>query len=172
MTLRPGDDPPRRDGAKRRLRWAAWIAAVWIAAACALGALSGAARAQQAPSPAPTAARTTQSGVYTTQQAARGRDVYAGACTACHTPAAHSGGVFTNTWTGRSVWDLYDFIAGSMPQTDPGGLSPEEYVQVVAYLLQINRMPAGREVLSPDRAMLSTIRFDTATARPGRAPDR
>jgi hypothetical protein len=48
-----------------------------------------------------------------------------------------------------------------MPQNDPGILSAKEYAQVLAYLLQMNGMPAGPEELPSDAVMLRAIKFDT-----------
>jgi mono/diheme cytochrome c family protein len=102
---------------------------------------------------------TTQSGVYTFQQSNRGSDVYAGNCRSCHTPDTHTGPVFHAIWNGRSIADLYVFIRDRMPKNDPGALSPEEYIDIVAYLLRMNRLPMGESELSADSASLSKIRI-------------
>ena len=105
---------------------------------------------------------TTKKGVYTAQQAARGRDVYAGSCKSCHTPESHTGATFTSTWNKRSLSELYGFIRDRMPKNEPGSLSAEEYADVVAYLLKMNRMPAGQAELAPDSAIMKGIRIDLA----------
>jgi hypothetical protein len=51
-----------------------------------------------------------------------------------------------------------------MPKSDPGILSQKEYAQVVAYLLKMNRMPAGEAELPEDSMQMKNIRFDTVTA--------
>lgn len=103
---------------------------------------------------------TTRSGVYTSPQAARGRDVYMGNCRSCHTPETHTGATFNAVWNKRSLADLYAFVRERMPKNDPGTLSDEEYADVVAYLLRMNKMPAGKRELAPDSAALAKIRIE------------
>src|SRR5687768_8642955 len=83
-------------------------------------------------------------GVFTVAQAARGEAVYTTSCALCHTMAQHSGTGFAAAWNGRRVADLYDIIRNTMPLDNPGGLSDQEYVDVVAYMLQLNGVPAGK----------------------------
>lgn len=49
-----------------------------------------------------------------------------------------------------------------MPKNEPGSLTPQEYVDVVAYLLRMNRLPEGSEELSTDVAVLRRIRIEKA----------
>jgi mono/diheme cytochrome c family protein len=104
----------------------------------------------------------TSAGVYTQDQATRGADVFAGMCKSCHTPTVHTGPAFLKAWADRPIWDLYAFISTKMPKNDPGGMFPEEYAQVVAYLLKLNGQPAGSSELPSDSLILKTIRFDAA----------
>ena len=106
-----------------------------------------------------TAARTTRSGVFSKAQAARGADVYAGYCKTCHTAQTHTGATFNANWKGRPLSELYVFMRDRMPKNDPASLSAEEYVDVLAYVLQMNRMPAGATELPPDSTLLSRIRI-------------
>jgi hypothetical protein len=48
-----------------------------------------------------------------------------------------------------------------MPKTEPGSLSKEEYASIVAYLLKLNGMPAGKQPLPADTAALGKIRIDS-----------
>jgi len=104
--------------------------------------------------------RATSSGVYTAEQAKSGEQTYAGMCTGCHTTASHTGDVFMNSWSGRPVSELYSFIKGAMPKSEPGSLTPDEYAAIVAYILKLNGMPAGRQPLPADSAALDKIRID------------
>jgi len=109
--------------------------------------------------------------VYTTSQAAEGRDIYAINCASCHAPASHTGAVFVAKWDGRPLSDLYGFIRGAMPKNEPGSLTRREYTLVLAYLLQMNRMPAGKAELPADSTALGRIRIDLKTlgdSSPGR----
>ena len=137
----------------------------FLLAACILAALAGDAAAQHTTS----TPRSTQSGVYTAEQALRGRDVYAGMCQSCHTAVSHAGPVFQTIWGGRPLSELFAFIIERMPKNDPGSLSREEYADVLAYLLKMNQMPEGPVELAPDSTVLKAIRIETAqssSARP------
>ena len=105
--------------------------------------------------------RSTLSGVYSADQAARGSDLYAGRCKSCHVAASHTGVTFEKLWGGRSLADLFDFMSTQMPKNEPGSLAPEEYADVLAYLLKLNDMPAGSAELEPDTISLRMIRIQT-----------
>src|SRR5689334_20106824 len=77
--------------------------------------------------------RSTQSGVYTAEQAGRGQDTYTMLCTGCHTAATHTGVAFQH-WDGHPLSDLFGYISTKMPKNEPGSLAPEQYVDVLAYL--------------------------------------
>ncbi len=130
--------------------------------------VAGVADAQQTGSDAPLPAghRSTTGGVYSAEQATRGAEAYATMCMGCHTTAAHMGDVFVSNWSGRPVSHFYDFISTAMPKTEPGSLSPAEYASIVAYILKINGMPAGKDALPADTVALGKIRFDPPTKRP------
>jgi mono/diheme cytochrome c family protein len=103
---------------------------------------------------------TTKHGVYTAQQAIRGKDVYAGNCKSCHSPESHTGATFNATWNHRSLSELYGYIRDRMPKNEPGSLSEQEYVDVLAYLLRMNKMPSGRRELTPDSLAMQSIRIE------------
>lgn len=102
----------------------------------------------------------TSDGVYTRVQALRGQDVYAGNCRNCHTPESHTGPQFIARWSGKPLLDLYAYIRDQMPKNDPGTLTAEEYVDVTAYLLRMNRVPHGATELPVDTLALKSIRID------------
>lgn len=104
--------------------------------------------------------RSTQSGVYTAEQAARGQDTYATLCTGCHTAATHTGVAFQH-WDGHSLSDLFGYISTNMPKNEPGSLAPEQYADLLAYMLKLNQMPAGTIELPTDTTVLARIRIDT-----------
>ncbi len=109
-------------------------------------------------------ARSTADGVYTTQQANEGRELWASACNNCHTP--HNGLPFKNKWIGRDLASLFAYVKNEMPKNDPGGLSDEEYLLAVAFLVRANGMPAGDRPLPMDSLALSRIRFDSVRTVP------
>jgi mono/diheme cytochrome c family protein len=114
------------------------------------------------------AARSTTDGVYTSAQARQGADVYAGLCQSCHSAESHTGAPFRSKWVGRPLSDLFEYIRAEMPKTEPGSLSEEDYTLVLAYMLRMNGMPAGRRELTADSALLGAIRI----ALPDGGPER
>jgi mono/diheme cytochrome c family protein len=104
--------------------------------------------------------RTTSAGVYTAEQASRGRDTYAMQCKSCHTPASHTGATFAQWWDKKPLSELFLFITTKMPKNEPGSLQPDEYADLVAYLLKMNDMPSGAEELPADSVALKRIRID------------
>jgi len=113
-----------------------------------------------AQSTAPDSIRSTRAGVYSEDQSARGREIYALNCMSCHTPASHAGPEFVAKWEGRLFWDLFQYVRESMPKSEPGSLTAREYLSVLAYLLKMNGMPAGPDELPVDSTALARIRID------------
>jgi mono/diheme cytochrome c family protein len=103
----------------------------------------------------------TLSGVYTDEQASRGKDVYSGSCRSCHTPASHTGATFNKWWRGKQLSDLFLFVSTRMPKNDPGSLAPDDVADVMAYLLKMTAMPVGTAELPPDADSLKKIRIET-----------
>lgn len=132
-----------------------------ILLACAL-AVPGAAAAGQG---APDSTRSTRAGVYSSEQAAKGKDLYAMHCVSCHVAVTHTGPEFAAKWEGRTFWDLFSFVRESMPKSEPGSLTPGEYLRVLAYMLKMNGMPAGEAPLPTDSTRLTRIRLDFKSAR-------
>ena len=129
----------------------------WIA----IGLLSVLGHEAAAQQPSGAAMRPASSGVYTAEQAARGEEAYGANCMGCHNTSSHMGDVFESGWGGRPLSELYGFISGAMPKTEPGSLSKEEYASIVAYILKLNGMPAGKQPLPADTAALGRIRIDS-----------
>jgi len=118
--------------------------------------------------------KTTMDGVYTNDQAARGKTQYTQACANCHMDDLSGSGqalplagdAFTETWEGQTVADLFDLIHNTMPQDKPGTLSPDATVDVIAYLLQYNKFPAGSAELNNDPAALKNILITKKSSPP------
>jgi mono/diheme cytochrome c family protein len=144
------------------MKWCSLLALVALAApARAQGTRTPVAKTD---SPPRVAGPSTLNGVYTTEQAVRGKDVYAGNCRSCHTPASHTGEMFATWWQGKHLSDLFTFVSTQMPKNDPGSLSADEAADVVAYLLQINGMPPGKTELYPDADSLKRFQIETRSA--------
>ena len=104
-------------------------------------------------------------GVYTEDQARRGKAQYAGACGSCHGGSlagggqmpALAGGEFLMRWDNRTIGELFERIRTSMPYDAPGSLSSETYIDIVAFLLEANSFPAGPEGLRNDLDALKSM---------------
>lgn len=111
----------------------------------------------------------TRDGVYSESQADRGQASYKTACASCHGAALQGSGAatpplagadFLMNWTGQTVGDLFERIQTTMPGDRPGKLSPAENADILAYILKVNKLPAGKADLPTDAAALSQIRFE------------
>jgi quinoprotein glucose dehydrogenase len=108
-----------------------------------------------AQSPAPATPTTVRDGVYSAEQAARGRAVYDTHCAECHMAdlAGHeyagalAGYGFQLKWQDAPLADLLGRMRG-MPLGRPGSLTPQEYLDILAYVLQKNTYPEGPEELT------------------------
>jgi cytochrome c5 len=105
-------------------------------------------------------APSTMRGVYSAPQAARGEETYMGICVSCHPAGTYKTPAFRTAWNGRPLSDLFDQVKEKMPKNDPASLTPQEYIQVVAYILKINGVPAGEAELPPDSDELKKIRIE------------
>ena len=131
-----------------------------------------AARASRTPSkPAPTSSSSTRTGgaspgatsrgAYTTTQAARGALAYRSNCASCHAATAYTGASFRQLWVGRKAYDMVSLLRQTMPNDDPGRLTKQQYVDIVAYLFQLNGYPAGGRALPSDDAGLKRVAIDS-----------
>lgn len=113
------------------------------------------------------AGRTVWDAVYTDAQAARGEGAYREQCAACHLDSLGgadmapglTGDIFQSTWDGLTVGALFERIRLSMPQDAPASLSAQTYADIVAFMLKVNKFPAGPNEMEPDRVALEAITF-------------
>jgi len=109
-------------------------------------------------------------GVYTSEQSKRGERTYGESCASCHTTdltgsqvvPALVGPDFLTKWNGAMVGDLFELVRTTMPQDGPGSLSPAQYADVLAFILNRNKFPEGKTELPSDIDELKTIRLDTS----------
>ena len=107
-------------------------------------------------------------GVYTEEQAKRGAAVYRQWCSSCHGNELEGGemapglvgGGFTSNWNGLTLGDLFDRTRNTMPQDNPGALTREQDADVIAFVLSINKLPAGKAELPAQSEMLKQIKFE------------
>lgn len=106
-------------------------------------------------------------GIYTAAQAERGKAVYAMTCAGCHGEKAEGGAAgptlsgpdFTNGYKDGSAGALLNKISQDMPSNAPGSLEPAQYADVFAYLLSVNKYPAGQTEVPNDAAALSKVKM-------------
>ena len=113
------------------------------------------------------------SGVYTEAQAYRGEKVADTTCIGCHGPKLDGGDSgpklvgdeFLAGWTSQSVGELFAWMQEAMPAEAPGTLSKDDTAAVLAYILKLNNIPAGKVELSTDRAALDRIKITETPER-------
>ncbi len=125
-------------------------------------------------------AQTVWDGVYTTQQADRGKPLYNTNCASCHgdlltggeTAPPLAGGDFLSNWNSLTVGDLFERIRTSMPLGSPGKLSRDVNADITAYILKFNSFPVGNKELDRRTEFLKQIHIDPAkTAATGPVPN-
>jgi hypothetical protein len=109
--------------------------------------------------------RSVMSGVFTAEQVAKGRAGHRAFCLSCHGAEAYTGEPFETMWVGRTVFDFFDALRTTMPNDEPGKLTTEEYVDVIAYILNLNGYPPGAQSLSYDENELRKVKIDSLPPR-------
>jgi mono/diheme cytochrome c family protein len=139
----------------------------WLASAVAARAISG------RPLPAPLrtspqdSTKTIWSGVYAAAQAKRGESIAAKSCTPCHGPDLAGGQDgpslvgpdVLQAWSRMTVGELFEKTKDTMPADAPRSLSAQETADVLAYVIRVNKCPAGDKELPADRDALNQIRI-------------
>jgi len=114
------------------------------------------------------ASKSVWDGVYTEEQSSRGQALYNKHCASCHgdtlsgaeTAPPLAGEEFLSNWNGLSVGELFDRIRTTMPQNAAGKLSREVNADITAYILSVNKFPAGKTELPHQTEILKTIRIE------------
>lgn len=95
---------------------------------------------------------------FTEEQATAGRATYRELCQICHGSSLANGqfgtplrgSFFRNKWQGKSVGELLQFMYEKMPPDKVMSLQPEQYAELLAYILSRNNFEAGESPLSGD----------------------
>jgi hypothetical protein len=93
-------------------------------------------------------------GIFTDDQAERGRAAFRTICSECHYSSEFRGTQFQFEWRRRTVWDFYREVSRTMPEDAPGSLEPQQYVDIISYVLRANGFSAGDRELTADQAIL------------------
>ena len=132
------------------------VAGIWVA-----GVSHSALRAEQA-------TKTVWDGVFSTAQSERGAAQYKTACSECHgndlggdgfAPGL-TGAEFQGNWNELTVGDLFERIRISMPPSGPSGVTPAQKADIVAYIMNQNKYPAGSGELEPKTEALKLIKIE------------
>jgi len=111
--------------------------------------------------------RSVKDGVYTKQQADRGKAIFGEQCAKCHGESLNGGdgpelmgAAFVGRWSNNSVSALFELIRKTMPTDDPGNLSTRQAADLTALILSANGFPAGDKDLANSAADLADIKFE------------
>ena len=123
-------------------------------------------------------------GFYTTAQAARGKTAFNRNCAYCHSvdselwSAENNASIMPRTFGGRfvervyhghvlypTVYHLYEKLK-SMPAFDTNSLTPQTRVDILAYILERNDLPAGDTELTPDTGVMKSMMLSEAGFEP------
>src|SRR4051812_6176824 len=96
--------------------------------------------------------KTTDAGVYTAAQAARGAALFESQCATCHREGGSGpnlvGERFMSLFSDGPLSTVFTSIKTTMPRMSPGSLSDAQYVDVVTHLLRLNGYPDGMSELA------------------------
>ena len=95
-------------------------------------------------------------GVYTTEQAAKGKELYGQACESCHQPSKFSGTEFARAFGSKPLSEI-DAAMAEMPMDNPGSLKREDIATLIAFFLEMNKYPAGDTPLNGEADALKAI---------------
>ena len=98
---------------------------------------------------------------YTDEQSGRGEAIYTKACGPCHDDKSLApllqGEPFSKNWSDKTADALFTKILSTMPLQDPGSLTDQQSIDLVAYILKLNHFSAGQEALPKDAASLAAM---------------
>lgn len=125
---------------------------------------------------------TVWSGVYTAEQAARGKTLYEENCSSCHGPflegfrstgsaKALAREPFMDRWDGGTLDELYQFIRSNMPKNTTTApltklVTDDNKLDIVTYILQVNEFPAGSSTLTASALPRIEIQSKNGVTRP------
>ena len=116
----------------------------------------------------PAAPHSVSDGVYTQDQAKRGEDLYVQKCARCHGTDLHSGDAapplvgtdFLSNWNQKNMGDLFERVRTTMPSDKPGSLNRQQVADILSYVLNENKFPAGKDELGTQADALKQIQID------------
>jgi polar amino acid transport system substrate-binding protein len=104
--------------------------------------------------------------LFTAAQADSGKQKFMDHCQQCHGPTlegragpALKGPNFASPDAKFHVGDIFTIVSQNMPASEPGTLAHDDYVQIMAFLLQQNGYPAGTTPLTFEAAGKSKVKL-------------
>jgi S-disulfanyl-L-cysteine oxidoreductase SoxD len=103
---------------------------------------------------------------FTAEQAERGHAIYGRSCVDCHGTELNNGEFggpslkgqfFRQKWAAGGVGALFSFTKGLMPPDRPGGLTDQNYADLLAYILSNNDIAPGAKELPTDPAAMANM---------------
>jgi quinoprotein glucose dehydrogenase len=105
-------------------------------------------------------------GIFTDEQADRGKADFAQSCTRCHgqdlgglTAPSLNGNRFITTWENENLYKLFVKIRDTMPPNFGTILTDEAKLDVLTFLLRTNGYPSGGQELKVDAETLENIQI-------------
>ena len=136
-----------------------------IAALVFAGCAGGGPTVDVDPAPAEADPVATDVASFTTEQVERGRSEFGAACGECHSTSDFRGTDFQFKWRRRTAWAFFRTLTDTMPEDAPGSLSDQQYVEVIAYILEMNGFAPGDAELTATEAALDQFVMDGAGNR-------
>jgi mono/diheme cytochrome c family protein len=111
----------------------------------------------------------TGQGYYTKSQAAAGQAVFHATCAICHGESLQGGAgpalagqqfLSVSQYQQITADYFYHFMSTHMPLTHPGSLTPTQYLDIMAYFLEVNGYPSGPHELTANDNELKGIKIE------------
>ena len=106
------------------------------------------------------------SGIFTDEQAERGKTNFSQSCVRCHgadlagqTAPSLNGSRFITAWENENLYKLFVKVRDTMPPNFGTILTDEAKLDVVTYILRANGFPTGPQELKVDAEILEGIQF-------------
>ncbi|MDN5205699.1 PQQ-binding-like beta-propeller repeat protein [Fulvivirgaceae bacterium BMA10] len=112
-------------------------------------------------------------GVFTDRQVEAGGELYMNACSSCHGKNLRGsesgspliGGRFLSKWKDGSAGALFSYTKRTMPLNNPESYDDETYSELLAFILNANGYPAGKNPLSSKKDELDRITLGKTQAQ-------
>ena len=111
--------------------------------------------------------RSIREGVFSEKQVRRGRRIYEERCQSCHLIEQFTASTFLKSWQGQPVHALFSLVRKTMPEDNPGNLKRREYAEVLAFIFNLNKIPAGETDMKKDDATLKQILIESPATEGG-----